>query len=147
MTSFLKSGRSQPAALWLFAVAVLVFAMVILGGTTRLTNSGLSITDWKPIRGVIPPLSAADWAFEFRNYQRIPQYQFINKGMSLDAFKGIYWWEWAHRLLGRLVGVAFAVPFLVSLRADLALLAAAGVGRTSGLRGLVDGVQRPGGAG
>jgi len=115
MTSFLKSGRSQPAALWLFAVAVLVFAMVILGGTTRLTNSGLSITDWKPIRGVIPPLSAADWAFEFRNYQRIPQYQFINKGMSLDAFKGIYWWEWAHRLLGRLVGVAFAVPFLVFL--------------------------------
>lgn len=115
MTSFLKSGRSQSVASWLFVVAVLVFAMVILGGTTRLTNSGLSITEWKPVRGVIPPLSPADWAAEFHNYQRIPQYQFVNKGMSLEAFKGIYWWEWAHRLLGRIVGVAFAVPFLVFL--------------------------------
>lgn len=115
MTSFLKSGRSQPVAIWLFAVAVLVFAMVILGGTTRLTNSGLSITDWKPIRGVIPPMSPADWASEFQNYQRIPQYQLVNKGMSLAAFKGIYWWEWAHRLLGRIVGAAFAIPLLVFL--------------------------------
>jgi cytochrome c oxidase assembly protein subunit 15 len=115
MTSFLKSGRSQSVALWLFLVAVLVFAMVILGGTTRLTNSGLSITEWKPIRGAIPPLSPADWAAEFGNYQRIPQYQLINKGMSLEAFKGIYWWEWAHRLLGRIVGAAFAIPFLVFL--------------------------------
>jgi cytochrome c oxidase assembly protein subunit 15 len=73
MTSFLKSGRSRSVALWLFAVAVLVFAMVILGGTTRLTNSGLSITEWKPIRGVVPPLSPGQWADEFRNYQRIPQ--------------------------------------------------------------------------
>jgi cytochrome c oxidase assembly protein subunit 15 len=115
MTSFLKSGRSQSVALWLFVVAALVFAMVILGGTTRLTNSGLSITEWKPIRGVIPPLSPADWAAEFRNYQRIPQYQFLNRGMSLEAFKGIYWWEWAHRLLGRIVGVVFAAPFVAFL--------------------------------
>jgi cytochrome c oxidase assembly protein subunit 15 len=115
MTSFLKSGRSQAVALWLFSVAVLVFAMVILGGTTRLTNSGLSITEWKPIGGVIPPLSPAEWAAEFRNYQRIPQYQLVNKGMSLQAFQGIYWWEWAHRLLGRVVGVAFAVPFVIFL--------------------------------
>ncbi len=115
MTSFLKSGRSQSVAVWLFAVAALVFAMVILGGTTRLTNSGLSITEWKPIRGAIPPLSAAQWMAEFQNYQRIPQYQLINKGMSLAAFKGIYWWEWAHRLLGRVVGVAFAVPFIIFL--------------------------------
>ncbi len=115
MTSFLKSGRSHAVAVWLFAVAVLVFAMVILGGTTRLTNSGLSITEWEPIRGVIPPLSGADWTLEFSHYQRIPQYQLVNRGMSLEAFKGIYWWEWAHRLLGRLVGVAFAVPFLVFL--------------------------------
>jgi cytochrome c oxidase assembly protein subunit 15 len=89
--------------------------MVMLGGTTRLTNSGLSITEWKPIRGVIPPLSPTDWASEFGNYQRIPQYQLLNRGMSLEAFKGIYWWEWAHRLLGRLIGVAFALPFLVFL--------------------------------
>jgi cytochrome c oxidase assembly protein subunit 15 len=115
MTSFLKSGRSQPVAIWLFAVAVLVFAMVILGGTTRLTNSGLSITQWKPIRGVLPPLSPADWASEFQNYQRIPQYRVLNNGMSLQAFKGIYWWEWAHRLLGRIVGVAFALPFVIFL--------------------------------
>ena len=115
MTSFLKSGRSQSVALWLFAVAALVFAMVILGGTTRLTGSGLSITEWKPIRGVIPPLSPQQWAEEFANYQRIPQYRFVNHGMSLDAFKTLYWWEWAHRLLGRLVGVAFAVPFAVFL--------------------------------
>ncbi len=102
-------------ASWLFVVAVLVFAMVILGGTTRLTNSGLSITQWQPIRGVIPPLSPAQWTVEFSHYQRIPQYKFVNKGMSLDAFKGIYWWEWAHRLLGRVVGVVFAVPFAIFL--------------------------------
>jgi cytochrome c oxidase assembly protein subunit 15 len=115
MTSFLKSGRSRPVAIWLFVVAVLVFGMVILGGTTRLTNSGLSITEWKPIRGVLPPLSRADWMAEFGAYQRIPQYQLINKGMSLQAFQAIYWWEWAHRMLARVVGLVFAIPFLVFL--------------------------------
>ena len=115
MTSFLRSDRSRPVAIWLFSVALLVFGMVVLGGATRLTGSGLSITEWKPISGTIPPLSQHTWMLEFQNYQRIPQYRYINAGMSLDAFKGIYWWEWAHRLLGRVVGVVFAVPFLVFL--------------------------------
>src|SRR5271154_4773916 len=115
MTSFLRSDRSRPVAIWLFSVAVLVFGMVVLGGATRLTGSGLSITEWKPVSGTIPPLSQHAWMLEFQNYQRIPQYRYINAGMSLEAFKGIYWWEWAHRLLGRVVGVVFAVPFLVFL--------------------------------
>ena len=115
MTSFLRSERSRPVAVWLFCVAALVFAMVIVGGATRLTGSGLSITQWKPISGTIPPLSRQAWMLEFQNYQRIPQYRYVNAGMSLGAFKGIYWWEWTHRLLGRVVGVAFAVPFLIFL--------------------------------
>ena len=115
MTSFLKSDRSRPVAIWLLITAILVFAMVIVGGATRLTGSGLSITEWKPISGVIPPLTAKAWAAEFHGYQRIPQYQFINRGMSLGQFKAIFWWEWAHRLLGRLVGVVFAAPFLAFL--------------------------------
>jgi len=115
MTSFLRSDRSRPVAWWLFAVAFLVLCMVIVGGATRLTGSGLSITEWKPISGVIPPLSQSAWNAEFANYQRIPQYQLVNRGMTLAAFKGIYWWEWAHRLLGRLLGVVFAVPFVVFL--------------------------------
>ena len=115
MTSFLRSDRSRPVAIWLFSVAVLVFGMVVLGGATRLTGSGLSITEWKPISGTIPPLSQHAWMLEFQNYQRIPQYRYVNAGMSLEAFKGIYWWEWAHRLLGRVVGVVFAVPFLAFL--------------------------------
>jgi cytochrome c oxidase assembly protein subunit 15 len=107
--------RSQGVALWLFAVAFLVFAMVVVGGSTRLTGSGLSITEWKPLSGVIPPLNDAAWTAEFQNYQKIPQYQQVNRGMSLDAFKGIYFWEWSHRLLGRLIGVVFAVPFAIFL--------------------------------
>lgn len=115
MTSFLRSDRSRPVAIWLFVVATMVFGMVVLGGATRLTGSGLSITEWKPISGTIPPLNHQAWMAEFQNYQRIPQYRFVNAGMSLEQFKGIYWWEWAHRLLGRLVGVVFAVPFLAFL--------------------------------
>jgi cytochrome c oxidase assembly protein subunit 15 len=115
MTSFLKSGRSRPVAVWLFAVAVLVFAMVILGGSTRLTNSGLSITEWKPISGVLPPLSPAAWLSEFHGYQQIPQFKLQNPDMTLAGFKAIYWWEWSHRLLGRVVGVAFALPFFAFL--------------------------------
>lgn len=112
MTSFLRTGRSRPVAIWLFSVALMVLAMVVVGGATRLTESGLSITQWKPISGVIPPLSEADWQAEFAHYKMIPQYAALNQGMSLAAFKGIYWWEWAHRLLGRLVGFVFAAPFL-----------------------------------
>ena len=115
MTSYLRSDRSRPVAVWLFAVAFLVFAMVVIGGATRLTGSGLSITEWKPVTGAIPPLSQHAWLLEFQKYQRIPQYRFVNHGMTLDAFKGIYWWEWTHRLLGRLLGVVFAVPFIVFL--------------------------------
>lgn len=111
MTSFLRSDRSRPVAIWLFVVAALVFAMVVVGGATRLTDSGLSITEWKPISGALPPMSTSAWQAEFDAYKQIPQYQQLNRGMSLDEFKTIFWWEWAHRLLGRFVGLAFAVPF------------------------------------
>jgi len=106
--------RERPRALanWLFAVAFLVFAMVVIGGITRLTESGLSITEWKPLSGAIPPLNAADWQAEFARYQATPEYQQINgpAGMDLGAFQEIYFWEWLHRLLGRLIGLAFALP-------------------------------------
>ncbi|MDP3852359.1 COX15/CtaA family protein [Phenylobacterium sp.] len=111
MTSFLRSDRSAPVAVWLFAVAALVLAMVVVGGATRLTDSGLSITEWKPVTGALPPMSDQDWAQEFARYKEIPQYQQVNRGMTLAAFQSIYWWEWSHRLLGRLVGAAFALPF------------------------------------
>lgn len=88
-------------------------AMVVVGGSTRLTGSGLSITQWKPIRGVIPPLNPQQWQAEFAGYKAIPQYQLLNRGMTLGQFKGIYWWEWTHRLLGRLLGVAFFLPFVL----------------------------------
>jgi len=115
MLSSSRFDRSRLVAVWLFFMACLVLAMVVVGGATRLTGSGLSITEWKPVTGVLPPLSAQAWAIEFAKYQAIPQYQLINKGMSLDAFKALFWWEWAHRLLGRLVGTAFALPFVVLL--------------------------------
>jgi cytochrome c oxidase assembly protein subunit 15 len=90
----------------------LIFLMVVVGGITRLTLSGLSITEWKPVVGIVPPLLAADWAAEFAKYQQIPEYRAIHFAMSLDEFKSIYYWEYFHRLLGRLIGVAFAVPFI-----------------------------------
>jgi cytochrome c oxidase assembly protein subunit 15 len=97
---------------WLYSVAFLVFVMVIVGGITRLTESGLSITEWKPITGAIPPMSEAAWLSEFEKYKQIPEYLEINgpAGMTLNDFKYIYFWEWAHRLLGRLIGLAFALP-------------------------------------
>lgn len=95
---------------WLYVICLLVLAMVVVGGATRLTDSGLSITEWKPVHGVVPPLSAAHWEEEFAKYRQIPEYQQINKGMSLAEFKVIYWWEWAHRFLGRFIGIAFALP-------------------------------------
>lgn len=100
---------------WLYTLAVLIVVMVMVGGATRLTGSGLSITEWKPILGAIPPLSDADWQGLFQKYKEIPQYKLINRGMSLADFKDIYWWEWSHRFLGRLIGVIFAIPFLVFL--------------------------------
>ena len=108
-------GRSRAAAVWLFAVAALVFAMIMVGGATRLTDSGLSITEWRPVTGAVPPLGDAAWAEEFAKYKATPEYRYVNAGMTLERFKVIYGWEWAHRFLGRLIGVAFAVPFLILL--------------------------------
>jgi heme a synthase len=100
---------------WLYAVAALMVLTLVVGGATRLTESGLSIVEWKPVTGVIPPLSQGAWQVEFGKYQLIPQYRELNRGMNLDEFKTIYWWEWSHRLLGRLVGAAFLLPFLFFL--------------------------------
>ncbi|ANN59691.1 heme A synthase [Mesorhizobium loti NZP2037] len=97
---------------WLYVVLLVLFALVLVGGATRLTESGLSITEWQPIHGVIPPLNDAEWQEEFQRYQQIPQYTELNKGMSIEAFKSIFWWEWAHRLLARSVGLVFALPLL-----------------------------------
>jgi heme a synthase len=107
--------RLYPARVWLYVLAAFVLAMVVVGGATRLTDSGLSITSWKPISGIIPPLTIADWQAELEAYRQIPEYQLINKGMSLAEFQGIFWWEWAHRFLGRFVGLVFFVPFVVFL--------------------------------
>jgi cytochrome c oxidase assembly protein subunit 15 len=108
-----NSDRSRRALrTWLSAVAALVFAMVVVGGATRLTESGLSITEWQPVSGALPPLTDAQWQAQFDKYKTIPQYQTLNPGMSLYAFKTIFWWEWTHRQLGRLIGVAFLLPFL-----------------------------------
>src|SRR6202451_3838352 len=112
MTAQPSDQRVRVIRLWLYAVAALVLAMVLVGGATRLTESGLSITEWQPVMGTLPPLGDAQWQTEFEKYQAIPQYRELNRGMSLDAFKTIYWWEWTHRLLGRLIGVAFLLPFL-----------------------------------
>jgi heme a synthase len=97
---------------WLIACCALVFAIIVVGGITRLTHSGLSITEWQPIVGTLPPLSDADWQLAFDKYRQTPEYLQVNKGMTLEAFKRIFWWEYAHRLLGRLIGVAFLLPFL-----------------------------------
>lgn len=106
------TDRARPVALsnWLFAVAFLVFAMVVVGGITRLTESGLSITEWKPVSGAIPPLTEAAWADAFARYRQVPQYAAIHAGMTLAQFKFIFFWEWVHRLLGRVIGLAFALP-------------------------------------
>jgi heme a synthase len=104
--------RRHAVRLWLLAVAALMFVTLVVGGATRLTESGLSIVEWKPVTGVVPPLGAPAWQAEFEKYQTIPQYRERNAGMSLDEFKTIYWWEWSHRLLARLIGGAFLVPFL-----------------------------------
>jgi len=103
----------RPAVrLWLLTVAALIFLTLMVGGATRLTESGLSIVEWKPVTGVLPPLGAGAWQAEFEKYQTIPQYRERNAGMTLDQFKVIYWWEWSHRMLARLVGAAFLLPFL-----------------------------------
>jgi len=102
-------------ALWLGVIAAMVALTAIVGAATRLTGSGLSITEWQPILGVIPPLNEVDWLEAFAKYKEIPQYTEINHGMSLEAFKAIYWWEWTHRLIARSIGVVFLLPFLAFL--------------------------------
>jgi heme a synthase len=111
-----RSGRAEAnrraVRTWLGFVLLAIFALVLVGGATRLTDSGLSITEWKPLHGAIPPLSIAEWEEEFTLYKQIPEYSQINKGMTLDEFKVIFWWEWAHRLIARSIGVIFGVPLL-----------------------------------
>jgi cytochrome c oxidase assembly protein subunit 15 len=106
--------RPRALALWLLVVAALVFAIVVVGGITRLTESGLSITEWKPIRGIVPPLNQAEWQAEFDNYKTIPQYAAFNTGMTLDGFKAIFFWEYLHRLLARGIGMVLAAVMLVA---------------------------------
>ena len=102
----------RAVATWLFVCCALVFAMVVIGGVTRLTHSGLSITEWQPIVGTLPPLSDSAWNDAFTRYQATPEYRDVNRGMTLSEFKGIFWWEYFHRLLGRGIGVAFLLPYL-----------------------------------
>ncbi|HKK28934.1 MAG TPA: COX15/CtaA family protein [Alphaproteobacteria bacterium] len=102
-------------ATWLLICAAAVFAMVVIGGITRLTESGLSMVEWRPLMGTLPPMSAAEWDRIFQLYRQIPEYQFVNAGMSLAEFKSIFWWEYIHRAFGRFIGVLFAVPFLFFL--------------------------------
>lgn len=117
MIEEMKSGvqpgtlRARPIALWLFFVAALVFGMVVLGGATRLTHSGLSMVDWQPLMGILPPIGDAQWAQSFEAYKAYPEYQKINMGMTVDEYKDIFYYEYTHRILGRIIGLAFALPF------------------------------------
>ncbi|WP_184058888.1 COX15/CtaA family protein [Sphingomonas aerophila] len=110
--AFMSTARPRAVATWLLIVAAMIVGIVVVGGITRLTNSGLSITEWKPITGIIPPLTDAQWQAEFANYQRIPEYQQINHGMTMAGFQAIFFWEYLHRALARTIGLAFAAPML-----------------------------------
>jgi cytochrome c oxidase assembly protein subunit 15 len=107
-----RAAAARRVATWLFACCALVFAMVVVGGVTRLTHSGLSIVEWQPIVGTLPPLSEAEWQQTFEKYRQTPEYRQVNQGMTLAGFQRIFWWEYFHRLLGRLIGVAFFVPLV-----------------------------------
>jgi cytochrome c oxidase assembly protein subunit 15 len=115
MTATPQTTSSGAIRAWLFAVAVLIAAMVLVGGATRLTESGLSIVEWKPVTGALPPFSQSEWEQAFAAYKLIPQYSQLNAGMSLSDFKTIFWWEWSHRLLGRVIGAVYLLPFLYFL--------------------------------
>jgi cytochrome c oxidase assembly protein subunit 15 len=110
-----NAPSSKAVRLWLLAVAGLILLTVLVGGATRLTESGLSIVEWRPVTGTLPPLSPTQWSDEFEKYKAIPQFKVQNSAMTLSDFKTIYWWEWGHRLLGRLIGVVFLLPFLFFL--------------------------------
>lgn len=107
-----SGGARNAVRIWLMMLFALVVLMIAVGGLTRLTDSGLSITEWRPVTGALPPVSAEAWQAEFDKYRDIPEYQLQNKGMSLDAFKVIYWWEWGHRQLGRVIGMVWALGFV-----------------------------------
>lgn len=107
-----QKHNATAVRIWLYLVVLTLFCLVLVGGATRLTHSGLSITQWKPIHGVIPPLNLQQWQEEFALYKRIPEYQQLNQGMTLEGFKSLFWWEWAHRFLARSIGLIFAVPLL-----------------------------------
>lgn len=141
MAGGLRASGARAFRFWLIALIGLVLVMVTVGGATRLTGSGLSITEWKPVIGAIPPLNAADWAREFALYQASPQYKLLNAGMSLGEFKFIYWWEWGHRQLGRFIGLVMLGGFLAFLltgviRGWLAV-ATFGLGLLLGLQGAI----------
>jgi heme a synthase len=136
------TGQARLIAAWLWTVAFLVLLMVVIGGATRLTESGLSITEWRPVSGIIPPLSEVDWTTEFDNYKRIPQYRALFPDMTLPGFKTIYFWEWGHRLLGRVVGLVFFLPLLwfwltgkLKTKMKLCLLAILSLGMLQGVVG------------
>lgn len=112
-----SQGARRGIRLWLVAIFLLVAAMIAVGGLTRLSEAGLSITEWKPITGAVPPMNAADWATEFEKYKATPQFALMNSQMTLEEFKTIFWWEWGHRQLGRLIGLVWAVGFVGFLRA------------------------------
>ena len=109
------SDSLRPVRIWLYGLAAFVLLILVVGGITRLTESGLSITSWKPVSGIIPPLTEADWLAEFEAYKQIPQYSVVHSWMSLEDFKLIFFWEWLHRVLGRVLGFLFIVPFAVFL--------------------------------
>ena len=117
MTAGSTQQAPPPGAVrwWLIVVAALIAVMVLVGGATRLTESGLSIVEWKPVTGTLPPLNEAQWVQAFEGYKAIPQYRELNAGMSLSEFKTIFWWEWSHRLLGRVIGAVYLLPFLYFL--------------------------------
>lgn len=108
-----EAARDPWVGAWLIAICVCVLGMVLVGGATRLTDSGLSITQWDLTKGLLPPLSAHRWAEEFQLYQRTTEYQVQNRGMSLAQFQYIYWWEWTHRFIGKMIGLVFAIPFFI----------------------------------
>ncbi len=116
MTKVLSiEDRNRQVAIWLLICCGLVFAMVVLGGVTRLTGSGLSMVDWRPIMGWLPPLNDVEWQRSFEMYQQSPEFQKINSHMDVSAFKSIFWLEFLHRLLGRTIGLVFAIPFIYFL--------------------------------
>jgi cytochrome c oxidase assembly protein subunit 15 len=138
-----RAGEHAPRAMlvWLLVLILLVFAMVLVGGGTRLTESGLSITEWNLVTGTVPPLSDAAWQAEFERYRQSPQYELLNAGMSLSDFRTIYWWEWGHRELGRFIGLVYIAGFLwFAIRRAVpgrAIAALAGMGVLLGMQGLV----------